>query len=1030
MPFISYNIYMKQSEITSILSKGIKNKNWLIIEYENQDEEITKFWVAVQDISIKNKKIKVDSFNIGKIENSNRGNIKNIHIFFNKIKSAFIVESSTYNQNPKLIEKINKNINELNWLNYEINPENLIDYIIESIKQEEPKFKEETTTLSGIDLDILKNKKTILLNNDEVIKLINKLEKVAREEKKENKKHLELALNLLSIKTKKGLFVVGYNSLSYDPNDHSITIIDKPKVNLTFLESSDKNSKYNLKNYLDIDSNDFINLFRDNPREAIKKIAEVFVSRNEKIDTNPYIFELYKFENNYLEMEFLNIKENKKNNNLEYPLKAFFGNMTKDFMKGKKRDVNIKLIDNNINEYQIRVIYNSLTAPITYVQGPPGTGKTHTITNALISAFFNGDKVLVSSNNNKPINDIYGKITRFTLNNAPICLPFIRLGNFEETEKALNLIKENIEKFSNVPIYDDTLSFYKNKNEQNSKEITEYFKKYEEKTELLEEISTLEGFKEKINEIENNKQLFGYDSSIDDDIKNKINLANQINLDKFDKELAKVDETFLKWLNYTGIKHYQKLVNEPKYKELIAILDIEDIETKVIEFNKYLFVHENFQNFLKIFPVILTTNQSANRLGVQYPSFDLVIIDEAGQSSIGYSLLPISRGKRLLLVGDQNQLKPVIDIPIAVNNDLKNKYMINDNYDYLENSILSTMQSVDTISKMILLEMHYRSKRRIINFSNQKYYDNKLKIMNDKKDNDSLEFFNIESSNYDYTNIKNNISIEECNFIINDIKDKKYEKVGIITPFRNQSQIISDALDEEKLSNVEVGTIHTFQGDEKDIIYLSLSITKNTNTKAFDWVKNNKELINVAITRAKNKFILVGNEKEIKTRSEYTSDIQELIDYVKKNGNSIITKSSNYNYVNGNNYRSFDIESEKDFFETFKLAIVNSIKNIDLKSKVNVENIFSKEDIIKYNKLFKKETFDLAIYDKIKQKYVMVVEYVGNNYIVKDNNEINSIKEEIDKKYNLKWISIDNSYSRRYFYIKDLINKYIKKIKA
>lgn len=1018
---------MKQTKIANILSEAIKNKNWVAIEYKNQEDETTKFWIAIQDISIKEKKLKVDSFNIVKIQNLNHGNIKNAYIFFEQIKSACLIENTTYKQNPKLVEKITENIEELNWLNYEINSDNLINYIIESIKQEEPKFKEETTTLSGVDLDILKKEETVLLDNEQVIKLVNKLEKVAREEKKERKKVLKLALNLLSIKTKKGLFVVGYNELLYDPSDHSLTIADKPKVNFTFTENNNENSKYNLKNYLDYDSDDFDKLFKNNPREGIKKIAEVFKSRTEKLDTTPYIFELYEFSNNNLEMEFLNIKENRKLNNLEYPLKAFFGNMTKDFMKGKKREVNIKLIDNNINEYQIRVIYNSLTAPVTYVQGPPGTGKTHTIINVLISAFFNDDKVLVSSNNNKPINDIYEKITKFTLNNLPICLPFIRLGNFQETEKTLEFIKENIEKFSNIPVYDETLSVYKYKNKENSKEITEYFKKYEEKAELLEEINTLEGFKEKINDIENHKQLFGYDfSTIDKDIENKKNLANQINLDKYDKELAKVDETLLKWLNYTGIKHYQKLIKEPKYSELINILKIEDSETKVNEFNKYLLNHENFQNFLKIFPIILTTNQSAHRLGYQYPSFDLVIIDEAGQSSIGYSLLPISRGKRVLLVGDQNQLKPVIDIPNTVNNELKNKYMINENYDYLKNSILSTMQSVDTISKMILLEMHYRSKEKIINFSNKKYYENKLKIMNNKDDIDSLEFINIISSNLSSSKISNNISIEECNYIIDDIKNKKTEKVGIITPFRNQAQMIKNSLESEKLDHVDVGTIHTFQGDEKDVIYLSLAITKGTNKKAFDWIKDNKELINVAMTRAKNKFILVADEKEIKSRSEFTSDIQELINYVKNNGNSVVSKSSSYNYVNGNNYRSFDVESEKEFFETFKLAITNSVNNVDFKNKLKIGDIFSKEDIIKYNNIFKKDTFDLAIYDKIKQKYVMVVEYIGNNYIIKEDLELNKLKEKMTEKYKLKWISIDNSYSRRYFYIKDLIIKYIK----
>ena len=92
-------------------------------------------------------------------------------------------------------------------------------------------------------------------------------------------------------------------------------------------------------------------------------------------------------------------------------------------------------------------------------------------------------------------------------------------------------------------------------------------------------------------------------------------------------------------------------------------------------------------------------------------------MDEAGQCNIASSLIPIVRGTDLLLVGDTNQLKPVTVLETQVNDDLKHKYNISDQYDYIHNSILSTMLKKDNNSKNILLSYHYRCGKKIIDFS-------------------------------------------------------------------------------------------------------------------------------------------------------------------------------------------------------------------------------------------------------------------------------------------------------------------------
>ena len=67
----------------------------------------------------------------------------------------------------------------------------------------------------------------------------------------------------------------------------------------------------------------------------------------------------------------------------------------------------------------------------------------------------------------------------------------------------------------------------------------------------------------------------------------------------------------------------------------------------------------------------------------------------------------------------------------------------------------------------------------------------------------------------------------------------------------------------EGITDVKAGTIHTLQGSEKSVIIMSSALSPKTSKKTMEWIKNNHELINVAVTRAKNKFIFVGDKEAI-----------------------------------------------------------------------------------------------------------------------------------------------------------------------
>ena len=246
--------------------------------------------------------------------------------------------------------------------------------------------------------------------------------------------------------------------------------------------------------------------------------------------------------------------------------------------------------------------------------------------------------------------------------------------------------------------------------------------------------------------------------------------------DSVQDHVHRMDQNFLMWLYYMSLNHFAKLFKEPKYEKLLQIIDIEEEGKRVSEFNRYIFDQNQFKDLLRVFPIIMTTNISAARLGHAEPSFDLAIIDEAGQCSIGYALFSIARARKLLLVGDLNQLKPVITLSHALNRRLMEQYKIPDVYNYINQSILGLMQLVDYVSPFVLLDYHYRSQKDIINFSNRKYYKNQLKIKTHELSRKALFVADSSTKANSKSKPEKNTSEMEAMMIAEDIKEKRVKR--------------------------------------------------------------------------------------------------------------------------------------------------------------------------------------------------------------------------------------------------------------
>ncbi|WP_318785262.1 AAA domain-containing protein [Methanimicrococcus hacksteinii] len=837
-----------------------------------------------------------------------------------------------------------------------------------------------------------------------------------------------LALNVISIHSKDGLYVLGYRRLYFNVIEKTLF----PSNEITFCSEFTVNGTVqSIQRYLDEENLDLLNDIEPN-LEMIKDCIAQRYPGKPVVDDIPYMIAI---DTNYivnLEKEYQGIIEMYQKESPTIPIRAFFGELTKRPVRRKSYP--LALIDKKVNMDQLLAISKAMKYPLAYIQGPPGTGKTYTIVNTIITAFYNNRTVLFTSYNNHPIDGVFESVSQLKYKNISIKLPIIRLGNKQKVNEAIDYIRVLYEHTDTEYVnFENTNS--RNRNEENTNQLldspsqTDLAKKLNGLLETYEEIRDLNERLETIDDLLAEVSQKHFESVMkvhQKRIMEKLELLGNIPVEEALTYLPEDSDDLMKYLKNISEKYIKRL-HEPKYKRLIEIVYSEKNDDRVAEFNKYLSNDENFKNFLRIFPVVATTCLSARRLGKPKQYFDMVIIDEASQCNTAVSLIPIIRGENLTLVGDPQQLNPVILLDRQNNAILKNKYNISQEYDYIENSIYKTYLACDSVSDEILLSNHYRCDSKIIEFNNKKYYNNKLNLMKKESISNALMYVDVKST---AVSVKNS-SREEAETIVDFIKANPQKKIGIITPFVNQRKLIADKLLAEGLNGIPCGTVHAFQGDEKDVILFSLALTDQTSQKTYDWLKNSKELINVATSRAKEQLIVISDDVILNRLHAGTTDddIYELVNYVKTNGVSKVTEKSPSSRALG--IKPYSTDTEEMFLQTLSHALDNipvHSGKYSVKKEVSIAHVFNKGEIV--NDLFFTGRFDFVIYEKRNDGEwpVFAIELDGKEHV---ENEIvqkrDRKKEKICKEHGFPLIRVENSYARRYNNIKDVLIDYFTK---
>ena len=288
------------------------------------------------------------------------------------------------------------------------------------------------------------------------------------------------------------------------------------------------------------------------------------------------------------------------------------------------------------------------------------------------------------------------------------------------------------------------------------------------------------------------------------------------------------------------------------------------LQTNILE-------EEDFRPLLEAFPCwCVTTYAVSDSLPLKPGMFDVAIIDEASQCDIASCFPILFRAKRAVIVGDDKQLPHLSFLEKAKEQSFLSQYGIPDKYQLMWRFRTNSMFDLADYYSMnsVMLDEHFRSLPPIINFSNHEFYNDRIRVMRkDKPDENVLELVEVVDGKVDFDATRNLPEIEALVKRLHEIIIEDERKnpdnpvtVGIISPFRAQveqlkvsvSKVLSDYMIEKH--QIEIGTAHTFQGDERDIMMISWAVADNSYTQSLMFMQK-ANLFNVAITRGRNKVI-------------------------------------------------------------------------------------------------------------------------------------------------------------------------------
>lgn len=285
--------------------------------------------------------------------------------------------------------------------------------------------------------------------------------------------------------------------------------------------------------------------------------------------------------------------------------------------------------------------------------------------------------------------------------------------------------------------------------------------------------------------------------------------------------------------------------------------------------------------------VIASTLVGANSYVLKGKKFRTVFIDEAAQALEPASWIPILKAERVVFAGDHCQLPPTIKSFEAAKEGL---------------SVTLFEKAISRNKADVMLMEQYRMNNEIMTFPSRHFYKNQLKAFSGVgkarifPEDLPLEFVDTAGSGFFEQVDEETRSIlnrEEAGLLMRHFNDyagqldamnmlQQEINIGVISPYKAQVSLLQETLAGSPVTdmlngNLNINTVDSFQGQERDVIYISLVRSNDTGEIGF---LNDIRRMNVAMTRARKKLVIIGDSSTICRHPFY----DQLLDYVNEIG--------------------------------------------------------------------------------------------------------------------------------------------------
>ncbi|MES2286952.1 MAG: AAA domain-containing protein [Bacteroidota bacterium] len=344
--------------------------------------------------------------------------------------------------------------------------------------------------------------------------------------------------------------------------------------------------------------------------------------------------------------------------------------------------------------------------------------------------------------------------------------------------------------------------------------------------------------------------------------------------------------------SYKELKKYRKTAEEyfrmaGKYKRTFGREEREQRQLFYMEARKILHEARNLEDYIfeeqfeKAQVIACTPVVSSGKM-MRNKHFSTVFIDEAAQALEPMCWIPITRSDRVIFAGDHFQLPPTVKSKKA-------------EVEGLKETLFEQCMHLDNVS--VMLNTQYRMHEHIMNFSNKKFYQNNLVADASVKDtvlsfdpnelllHTPVDFIDTAGCGYNEIINPESLSIanpEEALLLIKHLKllleqysqsnkSGKRITIGIISPYKEQVQYLINKVEEDEdfnnyRSQIAIKTVDGFQGQERDVIYISL--VRSNDLKEIGFL-NDIRRMNVALTRAKKKLVVIGDSATLANHPFY-----------------------------------------------------------------------------------------------------------------------------------------------------------------